>query len=82
MRTTICNIIQVCVGVYAGVTTSELDELAAQTAAHMLTLHPDYGLLAARIEVSNLHKNTKKVFSQVIEDLYNYINPRSGEHGP
>ena len=48
----------------------------------MVTIHPDYGLLAARIEVSNLHKNTKKVFSEVVEDLYNYINPRSGEHGP
>lgn len=73
---------KVCVGVYAGVTTTELDELAAQTAASMVTVHPDYGLLAARIEVSNLHKNTKKVFSEVIEDLYNYINPRSGERGP
>jgi len=59
-----------------------LDELAAQTAAHMVTVHPDYGLLAARIEVSNLHKNTKKLFSDVVEDLYNYINPRSGEKGP
>eukprot|EP01083_Nonionella_stella_P060277 157488_1 len=73
---------KVCVGVYAGVTTSELDELAAQTAAHMVTVHPDYGLLAARIEVSNLQKNTKKVFSEVISDLYSYINPRSGEAGP
>jgi len=73
---------KVCIGVFAGVSTSELDELAAQTAASMVTVHPDYGLLAARIEVSNLHKNTKKVFSEVIEDLYNYINPRSGERGP
>jgi len=73
---------KVCIGVYSGVTTSELDELAAQTAAHMVTVHPDYGLLAARIEVSNLQKNTKKVFSEVVEDLYRYINPRSGEPGP
>jgi len=73
---------KVCVGVYSGVKTSELDELAAQTAAHMVTVHPDYGLLAARIEVSNLHKNTKKLFSDVVEDLYNYINPRSNEKGP
>jgi len=73
---------KVCIGVYSGVKTSELDELAAQTAAHMVTVHPDYGLLAARIEVSNLHKNTKKTFSDVVEDLYNYINPRSGEKGP
>lgn len=73
---------KVCIGVYSGVKTSELDELAAQTAAHMVTVHPDYGLLAARIEVSNLHKNTKKLFSEVVEDLYTYINPRSGEKGP
>jgi len=69
-------------GVYAGVSTSELDVLAAQTAAHMVTVSPDYGLLAARLEVSNLHKNTKKSFSEVISDLYDYINPRSGERGP
>jgi len=73
---------KVVIGVYSGVTTTELDELAAQTAAHMVTVHPDYGLLAARIEVSNLHKNTKKSFSEVVEDLYRYINPRSNEAGP
>jgi len=73
---------KVVIGVYSGVTTTELDELAAQTAAHMVTAHPDYGLLAARIEVSNLHKNTKKSFSEVVEDLYRYINPRSNEAGP
>jgi len=69
-------------GVYSGVSTSELDTLAAQTAAHMVTVHPDFGLLAARLEVSNLHKNTKKTFSDVVEDLYQYVNPRSGEKGP
>lgn len=69
-------------GVFSGVTTSELDDLTAQTAAHMVTKHPDYGLLAARITVSNLHKQTKKVFSDVVADLYNYINPRTGKHGP
>jgi len=69
-------------GVYAGVTTAELDELTAQTAAHLVTQHPDYGLLAARITVSNLHKQTKKVFTDVVEDLYNYINPKTGKHGP
>jgi len=69
-------------GVYSGVTTSELDELTAQTAAHMVTTHPDYGLLAARITVSNLHKTTKKVFSEVVHDLYKYTNPRTGKHGP
>jgi len=73
---------KVVIGVYSGVTTTELDELAAQTAAHMVTVHPDYGLLAARIEVSNLHKRTKKSFSEVIEDLYRYVNPRSNEAGP
>jgi len=69
-------------GVYSGVTTRELDELTAQTAAHMVTQHPDYGLLAARITVSNLHKQTKKVFSEVVSDLYNYVNPKTGKHGP
>jgi len=73
---------KVVIGVYSGVTTVELDELAAQTAAHMVTAHPDYGMLAARIEVSNLHKNTKKAFSEVVSDLYHYINPRSNEPGP
>jgi len=73
---------KVVIGVYSGVTTVELDELAAQTAAHMVTAHPDYGMLAARIEVSNLHKNTKKLFSEVVSDLYHYINPRSNEPGP
>lgn len=50
-------------GLYAGVTTIELDNLAAETAATMATKHPDYAILAARIAVSNLHKETKKVFS-------------------
>ncbi|CAI2164025.1 5729_t:CDS:2, partial [Funneliformis geosporum] len=65
-------------GVYQGVSTVELDNLAAETAAYMTTKHPDYAILAARIAVSNLHKETKKVFSNVIEDLYNYINPKTG----
>jgi len=73
---------KVCAGVYAGVTTTELDELASQTAAHMVTSHPDYGKLAARIAVSNLHKTTKKSFTDVVEDLYNYVNPRTGLKGP
>lgn len=50
-------------GLYSGVTTVELDTLAAETAATLTTKHPDYTLLAARIAVSNLHKETKKVFS-------------------
>jgi ribonucleoside-diphosphate reductase alpha chain len=65
-------------GLYDGVTTSELDNLASEIAATMTTTHPDYAKLAARISVSNLHKNTKKVFSEVMEDLYTYINPRTG----
>ncbi|KAL5012031.1 hypothetical protein ScPMuIL_010582 [Solemya velum] len=60
-------------GLYPGVTTVELDNLAAETAATMTTKHPDYALLAARIAVSNLHKETKKVFSEVMEDLYHWI---------
>jgi len=72
---------KVCAGVYAGVSTVELDELASQTAAHMVTSHPDYGKLAARIAVSNLHKTTKKLFTDVIEDLYNYVNPRTQSKG-
>ena len=66
-------------GIYDGVTTSELDNLAAETAAYLTTKHPDYATLAARIAVSNLHKNTKKSFSEVIKDLYDYIDPKNGQ---
>jgi ribonucleoside-diphosphate reductase alpha subunit len=66
-------------GLYDGVTTVELDNLAAETAASMATVHPDYALLAARIAVSNLHKETRKSFSQTMEALYRYIDPESGE---
>jgi len=69
-------------GLYDGVTTSELDNLAAEIAATMTTAHPDYARLAARISVSNLHKNTKKSFSDVMEDLYTYVNPRTGKDAP
>ncbi|WP_139957095.1 ribonucleoside-diphosphate reductase subunit alpha [Flavicella sediminum] len=69
-------------GLYDGVTTSELDNLASEIAATMTTTHPDYARLAARISVSNLHKNTKKVFSEVMDDLYTYINPRTGQKAP
>ncbi len=69
-------------GLYDGVTTSELDNLAAEIAATMTTTHPDYAKLAARISVSNLHKNTKKTFSEVMTDLYEYVNPRTGKKGP
>jgi ribonucleoside-diphosphate reductase alpha chain len=69
-------------GLYDGVTTSELDNLAAETAATLTTSHPDYARLAARISVSNLHKNTKKTFSEVMKDLYEYVNPRTGKKAP
>jgi ribonucleoside-diphosphate reductase alpha chain len=69
-------------GLYDGVTTSELDILASEIAATMTTIHPDYAKLAARIAVSNLHKNTKKIFSETIEDMYRYINPRTGKNAP
>lgn len=64
-------------GVYDGVTTSELDNLAAETAASLTVRHPDYALLASRIAVSNLHKNTIKSFSKTIEALYNYVDPKT-----
>ncbi|WP_457615862.1 ribonucleoside-diphosphate reductase subunit alpha [Lutibacter sp.] len=69
-------------GLYDGVTTSELDNLAAEIAATMTVQHPDYAKLAARIAVSNLHKKTKKTFSEVMTDLYNYVNPRTGKKAP
>tara|TARA_R110002049_G_scaffold15417_8_gene63110 strand:+ start:17165 stop:19639 length:2475 start_codon:yes stop_codon:yes gene_type:complete len=69
-------------GLYDGVTTSELDNLAAEIAATMTTSHPDYAKLAARISVSNLHKNTKKSFSETMKDLYEYVNPRTGKDAP
>ena len=69
-------------GLYDGVTTSELDNLASEIAATMTTSHPDYAQLAARISVSNLHKNTKKSFSETMTDLYQYVNPRTGKDAP
>lgn len=69
-------------GLYDGVTTSELDNLAAEIAATMTTTHPDYAKLAARISISNLHKNTKKSFSETMKDLYVYVNPRTGKEAP
>lgn len=66
-------------GVRDGVHTTELDNLAAETAATLTVRHPDYALLASRIAVSNLHKNTEKSFSKTMELLYNYVDPKSGE---
>jgi len=67
-------------GLYDGVTTSELDNLAAEVSASKTIEHPDYALLASRISVSNLHKNTKKSFSDTVDDLYRYIDPITGEN--
>jgi len=69
-------------GLYDGVSTSELDNLAAETAASMTIAHPDYAQLAARIAISNLHSNTKKSFSETMKDMYNYVNPRNGQDAP
>lgn len=67
-------------GVYNGVTSKELDNLAAETAASLTRIHPDYSILAARIALTSLKKETKKTFKETIEDLYNYINPETGEN--
>jgi ribonucleoside-diphosphate reductase alpha subunit len=67
-------------GIYDGVTTVELDNLAAETAATMTTRHPDYAVLAARIAISNLHKVTSKSFSNTMKRLYTYIDPKTGEN--
>ncbi|MDC1211965.1 ribonucleoside-diphosphate reductase subunit alpha [bacterium] len=69
-------------GIYDGVTTTVLDNLAAETAASMTVTHPDYALLASRIAVSNLHKNTEKSFSGTMEALYNYIDPKTNKKAP
>lgn len=67
-------------GLYDGVSTQELDELAAETAATLTTKHPDFATLAARIAVSNLHKTTSKSFSSTMKRLYTYVNPSTGEN--
>lgn len=67
-------------GLYDGVTTEELDHLAAETAASMTTTHPDYATLAARIAVSNLHKKTSKSFANTMKRLYTYVDSKTGEN--
>ncbi len=69
-------------GLYDGVSTSELDNLAAETAASMTIAHPDYAQLAARIAISNLHSNTKKSFSETMNEMFHYINPRTNKESP
>lgn len=73
---------KVIIGIYNGVPTTELDNLAAETAASFTTKHPDFAVLAARIAVSNLHKNTTKSFSETSTLLYNYIDTKTGEKAP
>ncbi len=67
-------------GLYDGVSTQELDELAAETAATLTTKHPDFATLAARIAVSNLHKTTSKSFSSTMKRLYTYVSLKTGEN--
>ena len=69
-------------GLYDGVTTPELDNLAAEIAATMTVQHPDYAKLAARIAISNLHKTTSKSFSNTMKRLYTYVDPKTGENAP
>jgi ribonucleoside-diphosphate reductase alpha chain len=71
--------LKVTQGIYDGITTIELDKLAAETAVAMTTTHPDYSKLAGRIEVSSLHKSTPKKFSQCIKELHSFIEPRTGK---
>src|SRR5690242_16587816 len=69
-------------GIYEGVATTELDNLAAETAASLTTRHPDYAILASRIAVSNLHKSTVKSFSETMHKLYHYIDRGTGKKLP
>jgi ribonucleoside-diphosphate reductase alpha chain len=71
---------KVVAGIYDGVNTTELDNLAAETAASMTTKHPDYAILAARIAISNLHKNTLKSFSGTMKMLHQYTDPKTGQN--
>lgn len=69
-------------GITPDIKTSVLDQLAMETAASLTTKHPDYSVLAARLAITNLHKETKKSFSETVEDLYKYINSKTGRHAP
>jgi ribonucleoside-diphosphate reductase alpha chain len=69
-------------GIFDQIKTTELDQLAAETAAYLSTKHPDYAILAGRLAVSNLHKETKGCFSENIKAMYDYISPTTGEHSP
>lgn len=65
-------------GLYDGISTEKIDNLAAETAAQLTVKHPDYSYLASRIVISSMHKHLKRPFSQVIEELYNYVHPETG----
>ena len=69
-------------GIYDGVKTTELDNLAAETAAYMSVDHPDYGIMASRISISNLQKQTDSSFTNTMKVLYDYIHPKTNEHCP
>lgn len=69
-------------GITPGIRTSILDQLATETAASLATKHPDYSILAARLAVTSLHKETKKSFSETVKDLYNYVDPKTNKHSP
>jgi ribonucleoside-diphosphate reductase alpha chain len=69
-------------GIYEGVATTDLDNLAAETAASLTITHPDYAILASRVAVSNLHKNTVKSFSTTMKKLHNYVDTATGKHLP
>ena len=73
---------KVIAGVYDGVTTRELDTLAAETSASLTRIHPDYSILAARIALTSVKKETKKSFKDTIENLYSNIDPKTREHAP
>jgi ribonucleoside-diphosphate reductase alpha chain len=69
-------------GITPDIKTSILDQLAMETAASLATKHPDYSTLASRLAITNIHKETKKSFSETVEDLYKYVNPKTGNHSP
>jgi ribonucleotide reductase alpha subunit len=69
-------------GITPGIETRILDILAMETSAALTTKHPDYSILAARLAITSLHKETKKSFSETIADLHGYINPKTGKHSP
>lgn len=73
---------KVIAGITLNIKTSVLDELAMETAASLATQHPDYTILAARLAITALHKETKKSFSETVRDLYKYVNPKTKEKSP